>query len=385
MPARFHVLAKPVSAACNLACRYCYYLHRAGRPASRRMSRDVLEAYVRDTFAGQPDAEEVYFSWQGGEPTLAGLAFFREAVALQARYARPGQQVRNALQTNATLVDASWAAFFAEHGFLVGVSLDGPAHLHDPLRRSDDGRATHAATLRGLERLQRAGVECNALSVVHRLNYRRGREVYRYLRRLGLRHMQFIPLVERLGPGEALAAPPPADPQAALAPWVAPEDGFGRFLCDVYDDWLARDLGVVFVQQIEEFALALAGEPARLCVSGHDCSGTPLLEASGDLYSCDHYAYPDYRLGNILRQPIGALLGLPAQAAFGAAKREPLPRPCEACRYREACMGGCPKHRFVPDPGGGPAGNYLCASYRRFFAHAERSLARVVAGILAER
>ncbi len=374
----FHVLAKPASAACNLECRYCYYLRRPQAAPARRMPREVLEAFIRDTIAAQADSPEVTFSWQGGEPALAGLEFFREVVALQARHAPAGMRVENALQTNGTLLDAEWAAFLARHRFLVGISLDGPARLHDPLRRDARGRPTHARTLRGLQHLRRAGAEFNTLTVVHSLNWRHGVEVYRFLRRIGARHMQFIPLVERLRPDGALAGPPAAEPEAAPAPWTAPPGGFGEFLCKVFDEWLAHDVGAVFVQLFEEHVAALAGAPPRLCVFAADCAGTPMLEADGSLYSCDHYGYPAWRLGNIRETPIGELARSRRQRAFGRAKREPLPERCRGCKFLAACAGGCPKHRVVRVPSGTPE-NYLCPSYQRFFAHTATALAHFAA------
>lgn len=382
MNSPFCVLAKPAAAACNLECRYCYYLHRPGAGPSRRMSREVLEAFIRDTLAAQARAPEVHFAWQGGEPTLAGLDFFREVIALQAHHAPAGVRIENALQTNGTLIDAEWAAFLAAHRFLVGVSFDGPAHLHDPLRRDARGRASHGKALRGLELLQRAGVEFNTLTVVHRLNWRHGVEVYRFLRRIGSRHMQFIPLVERVSRDGRLAGPPDDEPDAELAPWTAPPGAFGQFLCDVFDEWLAHDVGSVFVQLFEEQVAALAGMPARLCVFGADCSGTPMLEADGSVYSCDHYAYPAYRLGDILETQIGDLVRSRRQREFGRRKREPLPERCADCAYLAACAGGCPRHRFVRAVRGAPE-NYLCPSYRRFFRHSAPALARFAAAFRA--
>ncbi|TAK82498.1 MAG: anaerobic sulfatase maturase [Betaproteobacteria bacterium] len=369
----FSVMAKPASAACNLSCRYCYYLNRSDKQPSRRMERAVLEAYVRDTIAAQPGVPEVVFGWQGGEPMLAGLAFFKEAVALQERYRPSATRIVNALQTNGTLLDEEWAGFFREHNFLVGLSIDGPARFHDPLRRDLRGRESHARTLKALELLQRTGVEFNTLTVVHRLNCEHGREVYRYLRRLGSRHMQFIPLIERLTPAGAFAGPPDGEEPAEIAPWTAPPEGFGKFLCEVFDDWRPRDVGRVFVQIFEEYASVLAGYPARLCVFASDCRGTPILEANGDLYSCDHYAYAAYRLGNILETPIGELARSKRQVEFGRAKTDSLPEPCTRCEFLGACFGGCPKHRFS-------GASYLCPSYRRFFAHAAPELARIVRG-----
>jgi uncharacterized protein len=374
----FFVMAKPAAAACNLTCHYCYYRRRPEMPASRRMSGAVLEAYIRDTIAAHAGAAEVSFSWQGGEPTLAGIEFFREAVALQARHRLAGMKIVNALQTNGTLLDAEWAAFFREHEFLIGLSIDGPARFHDPLRRDPRGRGSHASALRALALLQRTGVEFNTLTVVHRLNHAHGREVYRFLRRLGARHMQFIPLVERTRADGEFAGPPPDDAAPALAPWTVPREGFGEFLCDVFDDWHAKDVGRVFVQLFEEHACALSGQPPRLCIFAYDCRGTPMLEANGDLYSCDHYAYAPYRLGNILESPIGELARSAQQARFGGGKREALPEACRRCKFLPACCGGCPKHRFVPAADGAEPENYLCPSYRRFFAHTAPALSRLV-------
>ena len=375
----FFVMTKPVSAACNLACRYCYYLNRPEAAASRRMDTETLEVLVRDVIAAQPGVPEIQFAWQGGEPTLAGIDFFRMAVEFQERYCPAGAACVNAIQTNGTLLDEPWAEFFAAHRFLVGISIDGPQALHDPLRRDVRRRKTHAKVLRGLRHLQQARVEFNALCVVHRLNYRQGRMVYRFLHRIGVRHMQFIPLVERYTRENSFAMPPPGDRDAAPAPWTVPPDGFGEFLCDVYDEWLANDVGEVFVQSIEEYAAALAGRPAGLCVFGTDCSTAPIVESNGDVYSCDHYAFPAYRLGNIMETPIGTLVRSPRQRDFGRTKMA-LPKKCAQCEYLHVCRGGCPKHRFV-ETGSGERENYLCPSYRRFLAHGAPTLARFAAPV----
>lgn len=258
----FFMMAKPVSSACNLACRYCYYLNRPDVAPSRRMDAETLEVLIRDVIAAQPGVPEIHFAWQGGEPTLAGIDFFLRAVALQERYCPAGTTVVNAIQTNGTLLDAQWAEFFAAHRFLVGISIDGPEALHDPLRRDARKRTTHAKVLRGLRYLQEAQVQYNALTVVHHMNYRQGRAVYRFLRRIGVRHMQFIPLVERFTRDNTFAAPPPGDPGAAPAPWTAPSEGFGEFLCAVFDEWLANDVGGGF-RSGDRRARGHAREPAR--------------------------------------------------------------------------------------------------------------------------
>lgn len=379
----FFMMAKPVSSACNLACRYCYYLNRPDVAPSRRMDAETLEVLIRDVIAAQPGVPEIHFAWQGGEPTLAGIDFFLRAVALQERYCPAGTTVVNAIQTNGTLLDAQWAEFFAAHRFLVGISIDGPEALHDPLRRDARKRTTHAKVLRGLRYLQEAQVQYNALTVVHHMNYRQGRAVYRFLRRIGVRHMQFIPLVERFTRDNTFAALPPGDPGAAPAPWTAPSEGFGEFLCAVFDEWLANDVGEVFVQAIEEHVAALANRPAGLCVFGPDCSSAPIVESNGDVYSCDHYAFPAYRLGNILETLIGELVRSSRQREFGRAKMAGLPSRCRQCEFLAPCCGGCPKHRFVATPDGERI-NYLCPSYRRFFSHTAPALARFAATAPAE-
>ncbi len=367
-------MVKPVSAACNLQCRYCYYLGRPDGASPRRMSRETLEAVICEFAAAQPEAREIHFAWQGGEPTLAGIDFFREALALQERY-RPSQaRIVNALQTNGTLIDDEWARFFAENDFLVGISIDGPASLHDRLRRDNDGRSTHARLMRGLEALQRAGTQFNSLTVVHNLNYRSGHLVYRYLRRIGVRHMQFIPLVERQDKQGSLAPPPPTTPaHAPAAPWTVPCEGYGEFLCAVFDDWLANDAGTVFVQAIEEHVAALARKLPGLCTFASECSSALTVEANGDLYSCDHYAFPAYRLGNVRQEALGDMLQSARHRAFAQMKGR-LAEACLRCPFFNACRGGCPKHRFVNIPGS-TGGNYLCPSYRRFFSHTARALA----------
>jgi uncharacterized protein len=385
----FQVMTKPNGPRCNLDCTYCYYLEKERLyPETRkfRMPDDVLETYVRDHIATQiaTGAPEIWFSWQGGEPTMLGVEFFRRAVALQKKYQVPGHAIRNALQTNGTLLDAEWAAFFKENGFLVGISIDGPRELHDRYRIDRAERPTFDKVMAAVALLQDHQVEFNALTVVHRQNARKPREVYRFLKGIGVEYMQFIPIVERTADGATLAGAPQIDEEGAayrVTPWsVLPKD-YGTFLARVFDEWIKADVGRVFVQFFDAQLGLWAGGPSSLCWFAETCGQGLALEHNGDLYACDHYVYPEYRLGNIMETPIATLAASPAQETFGTAKRDTLPRQCRECQYRFACNGGCPKHRFLTTRDGEPGLNYFCESYMRFFEHAAPSL-RTMADLL---
>ncbi|HTX66932.1 MAG TPA: anaerobic sulfatase maturase [Opitutaceae bacterium] len=396
----FHVMAKPMGARCNLGCKYCFYLEKepayypeAGVP---RMRPDTLEAYIRDYLASQPGAE-VNFTWQGGEPTLMGLPFFERVVALQQHYAA-GRRVTNSLQTNGVLLDDAWGAFLGRHGFLVGISIDGPRAMHDAYRVDNGGRPTWSRVMRGLRTLKRHRVQFNTLTVVHRRNYRHPLEVYEFLRAEGSRFMQFIPLVERRArPADTAArldhAPPPAGagdlvaPEAAgaaAAAECAPRDGLGDFLCAIFDQWVRRDVGRVFVQQFDVALSSWCGLGAGLCIFEERCGRALALEHNGDVYACDHFVYPEYRLGNLHATPLADLGNGAAAARFGDAKAN-LPRVCRECPVRFACNGDCPKHRFVRAGDGEPGVSYLCPSYLRFFTHIDPAMRRMAALVQAGR
>jgi uncharacterized protein len=382
-PRVFHLLAKPTGAVCNLDCTYCFFLSKEMLyPGSRfRMADDLLEAYLRQLIEAHKGAPEVVVAWQGGEPTMMGLGFFRRSVELAERMKRPGQRIAYTIQTNGTLLDDDWAAFFAQHGFLIGLSIDGPREIHDTYRADKGGKGSFDRVMKGLAVLQRHGVQWNALTTVHAASQDRGRQVYAFLRdECGARFMQFIPIVER-ATGQTLAA--------ANAGWgkrvrdrplyvqegnlvtgrsVTPE-GYGRFLIDVFEDWVRADIGEVYVQM---FDVALANwyrEPPGLCVHSETCGLALALEHTGDVYSCDHFVEPAYRLGNIGQTHLLDLVASPQQTAFGKAKRDTLPRYCRDCDVRFACHGGCPKDRFAITPDGEPGLHYLCPSYKAFFGH----------------
>jgi uncharacterized protein len=376
--APFHLLTKPIGSRCNLDCSYCFYLEKEKLytdAGGMRMKPEVLETYIRDYIASQP-CDVVSFAWQGGEPTLLGVGFFRTVVALQAKHAR-GKTIENAFQTNGVLLDDEWGAFLAANRFLVGISIDGPAHLHDAYRVDKGGRPTFARVFAGLQALKKHGVEFNTLTTVHRKNSASARQVYEFLRSAGSGYMQFIPIVERdaanSDDGLWLAPPPDHEDAAALdaqvTPWSVRPADFGAFLCTIFDEWVRRDVGRVFVQQFDAALANWVGAPAGVCVFAENCGRALAVEHNGDVYSCDHYVYPRYKLGNLMNTFLAELVDSPAQQAFGQAKSATLPRYCRECPVKFACHGECPKHRFLRTPHGEPGLNYLCAGYKKFFKH----------------
>ena len=344
------------------------------------MADELLETYVRQLVEAHAGSPEVTIAWQGGEPTLMGVDFFRRSVELARSFALPGQRVAYTIQTNGTLIDQEWAEFFATNGVLVGLSIDGPRELHDTYRVDKGGKGSFDRVMRGLAFLQEAGVEWNALTTVHAANGDRGREVYRFLRdECDARFVQFIPIIERVS-AEASAGDEwsswrdrPLYTQAGndvTARSIGPEQ-YGRFLVDVFEEWVRRDVGTVYVQMFDVALANWVGEPPGLCVHTETCGQALALEHTGDLYSCDHFVEPDYKLGNIGFTHMLELVASPQQRQFGLDKRDTLPRYCLECDVRFACHGGCPKDRFVATPDGQPGLNYLCPSFKTFFHHVD--------------
>ncbi len=369
----FHVLAKPTGPICNLDCEYCFFLAKeALYPGDRfRMSDALLDTYLRQLFEAHDGATEVTVAWQGGEPTLMGVGFFRRVVERVEQYRRPGQQVHHTIQTNATLLTDAWCELLAEHDFLVGVSVDGPPELHDRYRHDKRGGPTSAHVLRGLRLLQRHEVEHNILCTVHAANQGRPLEVYRYFRdELGARFVQFIPIVERLD-RDGGGAPGAGEGAAGVTDRTVEPEAWGRFLSTVFDEWVRRDVGTIFVTQFEAALAAWAGLPASLCVFAETCGRAVAVGHNGDVYSCDHFVDPEHLLGNLATEHLARLVESPRQVAFGQAKRDTLPRFCRECPVRFACQGECPKNRFVATPEGDPGLNHLCAGYRSYFAHVD--------------
>jgi len=383
-------MTKPIGPICNLDCKYCFYLEKEKLyPGTKTwaMPDEVLEQYVQQYIAAQP-GDEIHFAWQGGEPTLLGLDFFRRVVDLQQRHAG-GKTIANALQTNGVLIDDAWGEFLAEHRFLVGVSIDGPRDLHD-CYRVDKGQApTFDRVMRGIAKLKQHNVDFNTLTVVHRRNSQHPVEVYRFLKEIGSGFIQFIPIVERRaasGSSDGLVLIKPSFGDAAeVTEWSVEPKAYGTFLSRIFDEWVKKDVGRVFVQLFDVALESWMGMDASLCVFKKTCGSALAMEHTGDLYSCDHFVYPENKLGNIMETALENLVDSPQQKAFGQAKSESLPRMCRTCEVRFACNGECPKHRFLTTPDGEPGLNYLCAGYKHFFKHIDPYMQFMAGELRAER
>jgi uncharacterized protein len=370
----FHVMTKPTGPICNLDCKYCFYLEKENLyPDSKKwaMSDEVLERFIRQFIQANP-LQVVNFAWQGGEPTLLGLAFFRKVVALQKHYA-DGKTIQNALQTNGTLINDEWGDFLHENQFLVGVSIDGPRELHDHYRVDKGGAATFDRVMRGISKLRDHSVDFNTLTVVSRKNSAFPIEVYHFLKEIGSGFIQFIPVVERMTglpstEGLVLIQPSFKGP-AEVADWSVEPLAYGCFLTRIFDEWVRNDVGRCYVQHFDVALENWLGMDASLCVFRRTCGAAIAMEHTGDLYSCDHFVYPGYKLGNIMEQGLEQLVTAPQQTAFGRNKFAALPRMCRECAVRFACHGECPKHRFLKTPDGQPGLSYLCAGYKHFFTH----------------
>ena len=383
----FHLMAKPAGPVCNLRCRYCFYREKeAFFPGEKAlfMPEEVLEAYTREYIRSQPGSS-VLFEWQGGEPALAGLDFFRKALEFQKKY-NQGKEISNSFQTNGTLLDEAWCAFLSRNRFLVGLSLDGPEAVHDAFRVDRDGGPTFSRVLDSLRLMQRHGVAFNVLAAVNRESSKKPLEVYRFFRDEGVQFIQFVPIVEREADAEAerlglsLAVPPSLDgegPSAAVTPWSVKPEAYGDFLVGVFDEWVRNDVGRVFVMNFEWALAAWAGVGPGMCHLAPRCGRNLILEHNGDVFSCDHFMYPAYRLGNIREDDLGDMVRSERQAAFGASKETALPAYCRRCDVLFVCRGGCLKHRFGRTPDGDPGLNYLCGGFKKFYHHAGHFMKRM--------
>ncbi|MEM9954455.1 MAG: anaerobic sulfatase maturase [Chloroflexota bacterium] len=363
-PQNFHVMTKPRGAICNLDCKYCYFLskERLYSESNFHMSETLLEIYIRQYIESQ-QASEVTFVWQGGEPTLIGLDFYKQVIAYQQKYKKPGMHIFNTLQTNAVTLDNEWCEFFVKHNFLLGVSIDGPQPLHDVYRVDKGGSPTFNKVMQGIKLLKKHGVEFNILTTVHAANADYPLDVYRFLRDdLQTQFIQFIPIVERdnnTGYQEG----------NRVTERSVTAEQYGHFLITIFDEWVRNDVGRVFVQ-IFDVALAMwLGHRAGLCIFEETCGTALALEHNGDVYSCDHYVEPAHKLGNIVDIPLSEIVIMNKQRDFGFAKRGTLPAYCQQCEVRFACNGGCPKNRFITASDGSIGLNYLCAGYKAFFTH----------------
>ena len=390
----YHAMVKPVGPICNLDCAYCYYLHKEdllGSSSKFRISDEILEAHIKQYIEGQ-DRGEVVFSWQGGEPTLLGIDFFQKAVELQQKYKKPNQRVENDLQTNGTLLDDDWGAFLKKNNFLVGLSIDGPRELHDLYRVAKDGKPTFDKVFGAAQMLHRHRVPFNTLSVIHRVNARKPLDVYRFLKNdVRPREMQFIPCVEpkvfrnvapqrwdlETLPVQDSAAAHPGTPNSIVTDWSVDPDEWGYFLCKIWDDWYRRDIGRVFVNHFENAVAVWMGKDSQMCIYHEFCGKGVALEHDGSLYACDHYVYPEYKLGNIRETSSSRMVFSQQQQQFGFNKFQSLPSQCLECRYLFACNGECPKNRMIRTHAGEPGLNYLCSGLQKFWQHIDRDVQEI--------
>ncbi len=361
----FHVLAKPAGPLCNLACSYCFYLEKDGfYPDEKkfRMSEDVLESFIRQKIEAH-QTDTVYFTWQGGEPTLLGLDYYKQVVSLQQKYAG-GKTIENGLQTNGLLLTPEWCEFLREEKFLVGVSVDGPEAIHDHYRLHQNGKGSFKEVMQGLELLKKHEVTFNTLTVVNSHNVNHADEIYDFLKDINSTYWQFIPVVERKGEGDGLATP---DVQASLTKWSVPALAYGQFLDQIFQRWVRNDVGKIFIQQFESALANHMEMPGGVCVWSPECGAALAIEHNGDLYPCDHYVFPKYKLGNIIETTLVDLVHSPEQVKFGRDKRDNLPKICLDCEVLYLCHGECPKHRFMKGPNEEEGHNYLCEGYKHFF------------------
>ena len=375
----FTSMVKPVGSLCNMRCKYCYYLDKAALYDNHqpKMDEALLENYIRANIEGN-SSPVIAFAWHGGEPLLAGKEFFRKAVALQQKYGG-GRTIENSIQTNGLLIDDEWCQIFRDNNFLVGVSIDGPESIHDAYRVDVGGQPTFARVMKGIERLYRNRVEYNTLTTINIHSEGRGAEVYNFLRQISV-FMQFLPVAELLCDGRVQS---PESVGADIAPWSVSAKGFGEFMCDVFDIWVKNDVGRRYVQLFDATLALMVGVQPSVCSLCETCGSGLTVEHNGDVYCCDHFVYPEYKIGNIHTDRLADLAYCDRQFEFGVAKRALLPRECRHCKFYNLCHGECPKHRFISDNTGEYGKNYLCDGYKIFYEHTEGAMKQMKDLILA--
>ncbi len=356
----FQVFVKPVGSRCNLGCNYCYYLNKKELYPGKaliKMGDELLEQYIVQHIDATK-AETIIFSWHGGEPTMAGIDFYRKALELQQEHLPSGRTIINGIQTNGTLLDDEWCRFLARENFVTGISIDGPEDLHNLCRTDNSGQGTFNKAIKGYRLLKEYGLTPEILCVVNAVNVMYPGEVYSFFKQLEPHFITFLPLVEKL-----------SGSLSSVTPLSVPAGAFGRFLVTIFDEWLEKDIGRLKIQIFEEALRTAFNQEHTLCIFRETCGGVPVIEHNGDFYSCDHYVEPQHLLGNIREHTLSWYLNSPKQKAFGEAKATTLPKYCLDCGVKNMCNGECPKNRFVKTPGGEPGLNYLCEGYKMFFNH----------------
>lgn len=367
-----YVMVKPAGALCNLACRYCYYLEKGELYRTRktnRMTDEMLEKFTEAYIQSQP-VPYVLFTWHGGESLLRDISFYRKALHYQRKYAG-GRHIDNCLQTNGILLNDDWCRFFKDNNFLIGISIDGPEHVHDRYRSDRGGRGTFARVMRGIELLQKHGVEFNTLSVINDYSVRYPVEIYRFFKEIGSRYMQFSPIVERWGdrPDGLELLPPGKFPDSEITPWSVDPLEYGKFYCEMFDEWVLHDVGQFYVQLFDATLAGMAGEAPGVCLYAPTCGHAAAIEYNGDVYACDHFVFPEYKLGNLNTRTLVEMMLSDRQLRFGKDKKERLPHQCKECRFLDLCNGECPKNRIAVTEKGEEGLNYLCAGLKMYFEH----------------
>ncbi len=369
-----YVMLKPIGSKCNLDCDYCYYLEKANlyknEEKAHVMSEKLLENFVKQYIESQT-MPQIMFTWHGGETLMRPLSFYKKAVELQKKYGR-GRQIENSLQTNGTLLNDDWCKFFKENNFLIGISIDGPQEFHDEYRRDKMGRPSFHKVMKGIRVLQKHGVEYNVMAVVNDYNSEYPIEFYRFFKEIGAQFIQFTPIVERLRQTDSplkLATAEDDSQTAKLAHYSISPEKWGSFLCAVFDEWIKEDVGRIFVQIFDSTLANWVGEQPGLCTMAKTCGHAGVMEFNGDVYSCDHFVFPEYYLGNINVSPLASMMYSERQLKFGNDKFDRLPKQCRECEFLFACYGECPKNRFMNDKYGNHGLNYLCEGYYTFFKH----------------
>jgi len=370
-----YVMAKPNGSCCNLNCSYCYYLEKARLYENRKslqMSDETLEKFIESYIQAQP-VSEVLFTWHGGEPLLRDISFYRKVITLQKKYGR-GRNIDNTLQTNGTLLNSEWCKFFKDNNFLIGISIDGPEHCHDIYRKNKGGNTSFKQVMKGIELLQKYEVNFNTLSVINNYNVDYPIEIYNFFKEIGSEYMQFSPIVEQLSKtrpdGLNLLTPTGSD-DAVLASWTVEAKKFGQFYISIFDEWVKKDVGKYYVQLFDAALSGTIGQQPGVCIFGETCGHATVMEFNGDMYACDHYVFPEYKIGNIKTHSIYEMVFSQKQLRFGADKSDTLPSKCIECEFKKICNGECPKNRIINTENGEPGLNYLCEGYYAFWKHSQ--------------
>lgn len=388
----FYLMAKPTGATCNLDCTYCYYLEKSmlyPERSSTLMTDEVLHLYIKSYIESQMQPE-VLFTWHGGEPLLRGLDFFKKALQYQKYYAnKHNVKIENSLQTNGLLLNDAWCEFFKKNNFLIGISIDGPEEYHDYYRVSRSGKPSHHLSMKGLKLLKRHGVEFNVLAVVNNINVEYPLEIYNFYKEIGAKYIQFSPIVERekidVAEDELLLSHPGTNEKVEVTEWSVDPLKYGKFLCAIFDEWVKKDVGAFFVINFDAMLANWAGVAPPICVFAETCGHALSMEHNGDVYACDHYVFPEFKLGNIKKGSLLEMLSNPAQIRFGNDKRDNLPEQCKLCEYLFACNGECPKNRISISKDGEFGLNYLCSGFLYFYKHIDPYMKFMVAELRASR